>query len=172
MHSSATRRTLSKIRSQWFSRARQEALPSLLLALLPLLSDCSGAKVYQQHELAQEILQPRAGHNGKLTNQACLEYSGFDCKKWSIREYDLNDPAVRHQLIDFSFVCKLAGKRYKICASEAGVCRTTYECNWWQNIFGGCDLKVERVPVDPYQVLIDGQLKCFSEKAYDWEEVK
>lgn len=81
-------------------------------------------------------------------------------------------PESRQQLVRFDFVCKLAGRRFHPCEDRPGFCRRTYDCSWLELAFGACAPDVEFVPMSPYQALIDADLKCFSERAYSWDEVR
>lgn len=86
-----------------------------------------------QHELSDQILKPRRGYDGKLTNRACLEYDGKECKKDNVISYDLSDSKFRETANKLDFICNIGGKRFKICMDQAAFCRksTTQLCEWW-----------------------------------------
>src|SRR5690349_12442922 len=107
---------------------RQHLLRVGALLLLPIqFLSCSSTQIYPQNPLASEILYPRPGHDGKLTNQTCvsLDKKG-NCTNWSVKEYDLNDEKVRAELNKLEFVCKIAGHRYKVCDTKPGFCHITF----------------------------------------------
>jgi hypothetical protein len=116
-------------------------------------------------EVSHQIMKPRDGYKG-LTNQICLQYKfAGGCEKYDVVEYDLNDAKVRSDLISFGFVCKIAGRRFKIDPDQAGFARYEAKRACW--LF--CKKKVEiveRVPVSNYKYLIDAGTVCYSERVY------
>lgn len=143
-----------------------------ILCLLPILSKCSEQKIYTQHELAEEILSARPGHDGKLTNQACLVYQGNVCTSWSVKEYDITDVNVRKELNTLNFVCKISGKRYKVCLDQPGFCRMSYTKNCLWFLCGDPTLHTDYIPIAPYQAVLDSGVKCFNQAKYGFEEIQ
>lgn len=151
--------------------SKLKVVAALLLSLL--LSNCTAPQTYPQGQLADQILVARHGHEGKLTNQVCTTYDkDAKCISWNLIEYDLSQQTFRDTARRLQFICKMGGKRYKICPDRPGICRTTYSCNWFTGIFGGCDKNVEYVPASPTEVLIQSHVKCFSESQYSWESIE
>lgn len=141
------------------------------LLLLPLLS-CANAQLYPQQSLSREILMPRLGHDGKLTNQACLQYNLDKCMSWGIKEYDLANPAFRDTANAADFICNVSGKRYKICKDKPGFCRIGYQCS---RVLGICssqtEIETDYIPAIPYQKILDLNVKCFNQSVYSWVDV-
>jgi hypothetical protein len=161
------RRLISKLPS---FKPQKAALASAFLGLV--LSNCAGPKLYTQNELSRAVVYAFPEFPGVLTNQNCLEFKGDECLRWERKFYDLHDASIREQFERFSFVCNIAGKRYNACLEEAAFCRPITTCTWLQEIFGGCDVTLEKIPVEPHSVLVNGRARCFSEKAYDWDQVE
>lgn len=144
--------------------------PVLLVPLALLLNNCGSEQIYPQHPLAQEILSPRPGHEGKLTNQSCLKYEGENCTSWSVKDYDLSIQATRDELNNLGFICKIVGKRYKVCKDSIGFCRMTYQQNCFLGFMcGDASETIGKFPMTPYQNVLDANVKCFNEQYYDWE---
>ena len=98
--------------------------------VLLFLASCSffRAKLYQDvplgHQpLVGQRLVARDGYNGKLTNRVCLSFDSNKCVETSLIEYDLNVPDVRKTLVELGFACNVGGKRFRVCADSAGLCR-------------------------------------------------
>lgn len=142
------------------------------LLLLLLLSSCSfNSQIYTPNPLASEILTPRPGHDGKLTNRTCSAYSGETCVTEKIVDYDLSDPTFRSTANTLNFICKIGGKRYKVCKDQPGFCRMTYHQNCTLGIFCGPNREtVEFLPIMPYQTILNLGVKCFSQSKYDFAE--
>lgn len=146
------------------------------LLLMMLLSGCSTApERIMRHELLEQILTPRKGAKG-LTNRACDEWEeGKGCKTWGVRDYDLNDPAIRKQLNDLGFLCQVGGRRFKVCLDKPGFCRISWDekRDCFLGICGSArrvNRKVEYVPVEPYQALLDAKVRCAS-REYPLQEL-
>lgn len=151
---------------------RHLVLASLaLLAALQFPSCVSAPQAYPQGVLARQILVPRPGHDGKLTNQACVAFAkDGTCSQEIVLEYDLTQSSVRQELNNLNFICKMAGHRYKICTDKAGFCHETYKsCG----LFGMDRCPVETfVPISSYQTILDSGIVCFNQSVYDFEEVE
>lgn len=145
-------------------------LSLILLSFLPLLSNCGSPVIYPQGDMADQILVARHGHDGKLTNQTCRKYEKGQCVDMHLIDYDISDKSFRDNARRLQFVCKMGGKEYKFCTDRPGLCRTTYDCTWLQNIFGGCTKNIEYIPANPIAPLADAHLQCFSTSKYDWDQ--
>lgn len=133
-----------------------------------LLAGCGTTPVTQvQHELVDQILKPRAGYPGKLTNRSCLVFDDGKCLKESILAHDLNDPQFRANANSLRFACKLADRHFKICLDKPGFCRFQEKACGFLGM-DKCRKEIEYVPAEPYQFLIDSGVICFSEARYDW----
>lgn len=152
----------------WSSRQRMLLLPLTLLS-------CSQPKVYPQHPLASEILSPRPGHDGKLTNQACKSYD-FDgkCLEWHTVDYDVSDQEFQKEANLLGITCRIGGKRYKVCMNEKdvtgkemnGFCRVTYDQSCFLFVCGKKTRKVDFFPIDPYQPVLNSEVRCQNEDLY------
>lgn len=130
----------------------KHCLLSLLLISLPLQQACSSSSNIRRHEaLVDQILKPRPGHEGKLTNQGNPKYH-------DLIEYDLSDKKFREAADAFKFVCKLGKKRYHICSDKPGLCRH--------------DAMVEHYldGVRDYGFLLNVKAKCFSLDKYGFSD--
>lgn len=138
------------------------------LFLLLLLGCATSPEIYLRHQLAQQILKPRVGHNG-LTNRVCLEYEGPLCKKPEIQEYSFSDENFRTSVNAMGFICKVASRRFKICLDKPGLCRITYKHSGFLGL-GRTKLE-EYIPSSNYQFLIDANTKCFQKNEYDFDSI-
>jgi hypothetical protein len=143
--------------------------PSLPLFLL---AACSSNQLYPQNPLAREILRPRPNHTNKLTNEACLNRDKGVCTSWALKEYDVTDPAVRSELNGLGFTCKVAGKRYHVCMDQPGFCRFQDNYTYFLGIVTGSTRSTTFLPIAPYQVVLDSDVKCFNESFYDYNSVQ
>lgn len=149
-------------------RAKLFKISSLCLLLLAA-SSCA-SNVVLRHQLYEQILRPRVGHKG-LTNRACDRQKDGKCLEITVKEYLFEDPAFRQTANELEFICKVGGKRYKICQDKPGLCRITYEKNC--NLFGCKSTRLESyLPGSRYQFLLDAKTVCFSRKSYDWGAIK
>ncbi len=150
------------MKSAW----RKLALLSLIIA-----SGCAGMKIYPAHPLVDEILKPRAGFDGKLTNRTCGLYDKGACVVEKIATYDLTDSVFRKTVNDLKFICSVGGRRFKVCLDKPGFCRfssETYKCGFLG--LARCSKRIEEyLPADPYQFLIDAKVKCFNKENYPFE---
>ncbi len=148
-----------------------------MLLLLPLVNACAAIPptVYQQHVLADEILSPRPDHPGKLTNQACVTYlPDGTCHEFSIKEYDLADPAFQAQVNSLGIVCRMVGHRYKVCLNEkdaagapmVGFCSISYTHSCGLFGCGSWKRHVAYLPVVPWQTVLDSGITCRNETEY------
>lgn len=144
----------------------------LLIALISLaiatyLSSCTHAPKYPRNALVDQILRFRTGFTG-LTNRACGQYNEKnECTRYDVLNHDLEDGAVRRYLIELGFVCKVAGKRFKICREDAALCRMRRE-----GLFGSSK-KIEKVYVKTrHQFLIQASAKCFSTARYSFGDIQ
>jgi len=141
-------------------------LLSILFSLL--LSSCVTTPPAMRHALVDQILRPRVGHKS-LTNSACDEVTkSGKCTLRQVIEYDLNDEALRKKLNDLRFICSVGGKRYKICMDKPGLCRHDRYKKWF---LGRTWVKEEYIPIEDYQMLLDGNTRCFSRERYPFEGV-
>ena len=128
-----------------------------------LLLNCSTGQVYSRNELVDQILKPRKGFPGMLTNRSCKTVDPKDsgkCSEYQIDTYDLNKPAIRKELVDLQFVCIIGDERFHPCLDQPGFCRFSYKKKW----FLGKEEKylLEYKPLSGYQFLIDSGMKCMS----------
>jgi hypothetical protein len=139
-------------------------LKAIVSFCLILLASCATPQVELRHPLSQQILKPRPGYKG-LTNRACeaLNEKG-ECAGMVVKEYLLEDPVFRKTANDLKFICSVGGRRFKICLDQPGLCRTTYEdCGW----FCKDKKKVEYIPANQYQFLLDANTVCQNREIYD-----
>lgn len=142
----------------------------IVLGLLgALLAGCSTLKDgfggEQSHKpLLEQILVMLPGHSG-LVNQICRKRGWFgDCTDFSRAEYSLDDAEIRQNLVRLSFLCKVAGKHYRVNPDKAEFIRYERFRECWL-----CREKtevVERIPFEKTQFLIDSKTTCWSEKTY------
>lgn len=143
-------------------------LPAFLM-LLPL--GCALAPVDEEHRvLAEDTLVPRPGHHG-LTSTVCKYDKNHNCVE-DVKEYLLEDPAVRKQLLDLKFVCSMGnGRLYMPAEHSASLIwqRLEPSCVW---ILCGPDKVVEQdlVPLSDYQRLIDAHTVCWSAAKYGTDD--
>jgi hypothetical protein len=141
----------------------------LLFVALSCMSGCvTVGKPYPRNELIDQILKPRPGHEGKLTNTSCPEMEGDKCPRLQIDEYDLSDPALRDKLNALDFVCSIGGHHYKVCKDKVGFCRFTQtkKCSFFGLFCKNSEVEQEFVPADPYQFLLDAKTRCFNKERY------
>lgn len=141
---------------------------SLIFASL-LGSSCATVdKTSSQYALVDQILKPRLGYVG-LTNRICDHVDEKGKCVYVVTEYKLEDADFRKKVNDLGFICNLAGKRYKICLSKAGLCRMQrVSCGFLCHEVR----EVEYLPVpDKYQFYIDGNLRCFQKDKYPFEAI-
>lgn len=137
----------------------------LILISLSLYGCKTTPENHYQHVLSEQILKPRKGFEGFLTNRACLKYEKGDCLNESIVKYDLSDSEFRRAVNEFNFICKIGGKRYKICLDKAGFCRFEGHKKCWL-FFCKTEMKEIYVPVAQYEFLIQAKTRCYSYKKY------
>lgn len=147
----------------------------LLPLLLPvLLNNCVTEPTYLQHPLESEIISPRPGHDGKLTNRArvCVAEQDGKCIKWgfTVKEYDLSDPNFRTLVNRMGFICSVGCHRYKICIDKPGFCRVSYTSNWIGGLFGQRDRHEDYLPISPYQAVLDANVRCFNQSIYNFAD--
>lgn len=131
---------------------------------------------HPKNPLIDQIIKPRVGFDGHLTNRSCLEYDGSNCVKEDISTYDLVDPVIRENLNKLSFICTIAGHRYKVCLDKPGFCRKTVDrvCAKWDllKLFCKHPESWEYIPVENYQYLIDSKTRCFNKENYNFSEMQ
>lgn len=133
-------------------------LVKLSSIILFLLIGCASQEKYYKHQLYRQRLVIRIDHPGHLTNQTCVEMDGEDCKKWDITTYDMNDEEFRRKANDFRIVCRLGGKRWRICLKKAGFCRRICLKKGWG---GKCKKHEEKfIPATDHQYLYDAGTVC------------
>lgn len=132
----------------------------MIFLLLLLLGCVSVPPAYPELILGEQILRPRAGHDGYLTNS---HYEVDPISKLNteiIKSYDFNDAAFRKEANDLDFACKVGDKRFKICMDKPGLCRK-YKSGWFSH-------DEEYLPASNYKLMLDAGTKCFSVNKYSW----
>lgn len=137
------------------------AAVALLFSIV--FTSCSTSEIHSP--TLQQIIRPRDGYDG-LTNRVCLKYSPFgSCKQFDDTNYDLKDHAVRKMLVDFSFRCSIAGRRFKIHPDKASFARYEEVDSCWL-----CRKKTiitEEIPMEGnIDYLIKADTYCWSERTY------
>lgn len=141
------------------------------LMFLLLLPGCStlrdGFGGEQEHKpLIEQILIMAPGHSG-LVNQICKKRNWFgecDEESMSRMEYSLDDAETRGNLVKLSFLCRIAGKHYRVNPEAPEFIRYERYRPCWL-----CKEKteiVERIPAEKVQFLLDSKTTCWSEKTY------
>jgi len=140
----------------------------LLLLSLSLLACSAPKKSVQHHQnaLIDQILKPRPGYQGNLTNRACLEYYEERCKKWNVITYDMTDESFRLKANDLGFICNIAGHRYKICKDKAGFCHHYKKKKCWLKYFCWKFREEKFILVDNYKYLLEAKARCFNLTRY------
>lgn len=139
------------------------------IVILVGLSGCHRA-VFTQNPLVYQILKPRPEYPGMLTNRACLKYDGEKCIEEDVDIYDMNDEAFREKANTLDFICNIGGRRFKICKDKPGFCRRTFKKKCWWKFCRKRKLRNEEyIPVEPYQFLLDANVKCFNKDRYPFE---
>ena len=145
-------------------------LRRILSLVLLVGSGCSEAQIYQQNPLSDQILKPRPGHEGKLTNRACLKFDDDKCVDEKIAEYDLKDAEFRDRVNKMNFICNLGGRRFKICKDKPGFCRFYRQKKCFLGIcVDDKKLTEEYIPVEPYSFILDAKTRCFQKDLYPFE---
>lgn len=140
-----------------------------LLLLGLILSGCAAIdeNLYNKDPVAKQILTPREGFTGKLTNRVCMRKVDGKCVEIRTTTYDMHDKEVRELLIANHFSCNIAGKLYQICPNEAGFCRYTYEKRCFLFICKKGEKQTDFISVDKYSFLIQSAAECASDDYYD-----
>lgn len=142
-------------------------LVKISLTLL-IVSGCAGQKVYLAHPLVDQIITPRPGHEGKLTNRTCGKYEKGICTDERITDYEISDASFRETVNKLSFICNIGGRRFKVCLDKPGFCRfstETYRCGFLK--LSKCTKRLEEyLPAEPYKFLLDSKLRCFNKETY------
>lgn len=129
---------------------------------------------HPKNALIDQIIKPRAGYQGKLTNRTCLQYDGAKCTLEDMSVYDINDELTRQKLNDLNFICVVAGQRYKVCLDRPGFCRKEViaHCASWDilRLFCKYEDKWWYRSIDDYQFLIDSKLRCFNKDKYSFTD--
>lgn len=145
----------------------------LSLSCLFFILGCAGPQIFPAHPLVDQILKPRVGHDGKLTNRTCLKIEKDKCVEEKIVDYEIADPVFRKTANDFHFLCNIAGRRFKLCLDKPGFCRfssETYRCGFLK--LGKCSKRIEEyLPAEPYKYLIDAKVRCFKKETYPFDGV-
>jgi hypothetical protein len=137
-----------------------------LFVVLFLFAGCVSRDIYPRHVLIDQILVPRANHSD-LTNRACMGYEGDKCIKEEVVDYDMDDDETRKRLNQLGFICKIAGKRYKVCMDKPGFCRMSYKKKNW---FAKPQRYESFIPITDYQFLIDAKTRCFNKERYNFSD--
>lgn len=147
-------------------------MSSMLLVLISLLaiSGCTKS-IVARSTLRDQILKPREGFEGKLTNSRCAKYDGYNCKDLQIVTYDIRDSGIRENLNKLDFICMVGTKRYKVCKDKAGFCRRTFKPKKWYR--RKRKLKSEDfISIDKYDFLIQAKTRCFNKYIYSGDYVR
>lgn len=135
----------------------------VLLITLSFLFGCQGTEKHHA-QLSNQRLAPRPGYDGHLTNRICKEKDWLgDCKKWSVKAYDIRDRSVREMLNEFRIACKIGGKRYRVDIDRPGFVRKENPVCVDKSIFGNCKEWVTNtnyIPIQNYEYLIEAQTQC------------
>lgn len=149
--------------------------PSFLLGLSGVVallsSSCATAPtLYPAHPLVDQIIKVREGHDGNLTNRACLAYSGETCTQDKITLYPLASAEFRETANKLDFLCNIGGRRFKICQDKPGFCRISRgpkKCTLGIFCKEGDPVEIEYLPVEQYRFLLDANARCASKDKYD-----
>lgn len=138
-----------KILGRWFAII-------LCLYIIVILWGCS-TTTHKRGELFDQRVVFVSGFDKGPVNKQCDEYDGKDCKKWNTIQYDLTDQKVRDEFFRLKFVCNVAGERFFIAKTFAGLDRLTIK----NGIFSKKMIRVAyfRVPEDHYK-LVNSQARC------------
>lgn len=137
------------------------ALVALLASIV--FTGCSTSEI--RSPVVQQIIRMRTGYES-LTNRVCVSYTVLgSCKEFNTKVHDLRDASTRRMLIDFSFRCSIAGRRFKIHPNKPGFARYDSRVS--------CFL-CKRESFISEEVLLEGNLDylvqadthCWSEKTY------
>lgn len=135
---------------------------ALVIGVASLINGCSSGTIsYPRHELLDQILRPRPGHEGKLTNTS-LDATGAV----HTDEYDINDEPTRAKLNTLNFVCNIGGRHFKVCKDKAGFCRFSTTKSCFLFFCKDSDKQEEFIPVYGYQFLLDAKTRCFNKETY------
>lgn len=143
----------------------------LLLLLSLSLNACSTIPTrIPRSPLVKQILRFRMNEKNP-SNRACVAWDEKNsCTKEDNTEYDLRVVEVRKLLNDLSFICNVAGKRYKIDPGTPQLRRDTIEkCGF---------LKLKKcrrsqfIDVEKVDFLRQANTKCFSSKTYKFDTFK
>ena len=102
------------------------------LALSLIFVACVTALPLPRSPVADQVLTVRPGGDPVLSNRimvVCGEKGKERCPE--LARYDLRDDKTRAMLFQFKFVCKIAGRLYKVCPDKPGFCRSEYKGLKW-----------------------------------------
>lgn len=137
-----------------------------ILAGVAALAACTSPRAgLPRSPLVGQILTPRPGYEGALTNRRCVVYRGEECITPEIAVYPLASEEVRRTLNELQFICNIGGRRYKVCRDKPGFCRISYR----DRFLRGDERVEEFLPVERYQFLLDARARCFNRDSYDFD---
>jgi hypothetical protein len=70
---------------------------------------------------------------------------------------------------DLSFVCNLAGRRFKVCLDKPGFCRRWGEKDCDLGIFCKTRQREEYIPAEPMELHLAGNTRCFNKERYPFD---
>ena len=131
---------------------------------------CSSAPPrYPRHELIDQILKPRRGFPGKLTNRACESWGAKgECTAYVILEYDLKNPLFRQTANDLGIICNIAGKRYKLCKDKEGFCRFERKSCGFLGL-KSCLREIGFIDASNSELLLSSGTRCFNDYKYPFD---
>jgi hypothetical protein len=140
---------------------RLTAWPFFIPGFLAVVFACATEPYYPAGPLAGQLLRPRKGYVGRLTNQ------GADPEgKRDVLEYDLRTDPGRKQLHDVRIRCRVGSRLFRVCVDRPGLCEQDEKVTRWPNTSWGIVTKREIVvvdyidAVDGYQRLLDSGTLC------------
>lgn len=124
---------------------------------------CASQSPPTRPALINQILRPRPGYEGRLTNQFCKAYKDGKCTDKDVVEYDIRLQEVRDRLLTARFVCVVGNKRFRVCHELHGLCHQT-EVTTGSWPFRKKEIKLlEVLDIEKnYQTLIDLNTVCAS----------
>lgn len=135
------------------------------------MTGCAGREIFPAHPLNEQLIKPRPGHEGKLTNRSCSKYEKDLCVEEHIQEYALSDKDFRETANQLDFICNIGGRRFKICLDKPGFCRVSYKENCFLFFCSRGERLEEYLPVEKYKFLLDSGARCANKQMYNlWDK--
>lgn len=131
------------------------------LWILSVLSVACATPQFEHGPLFDQLLRPRPGFEGRLTNQVQRE-TGPD-----VVSYDLSLPSTRNQLRQVKLICSVAGVRYRVCLDRPGLCTQTEKVKKFLFIrYKRIIVELDYIPVkEGYQRLLDSKTFCAAQES-------